>query len=171
MPNSTALLEFTVYCFGYITYDQTSELAEDSTMVPQGRLELPRLSTMASKTIVSTIPPPGHKFGSPAWDRTTDTLINSQVQLPLCYWGIFLVREERLELSRLSSLASKTSVATITPLSHYLLLIYGGDEWIRATDLLRMKELHYRCATSPLVLHDGIEPPSPDYKTGIIPVY
>ena len=26
--------------------------------------------------------------GSPAWDRTTDTLINSQVQLPLCYWGI-----------------------------------------------------------------------------------
>ena len=25
------------------------------------------------------------KLGSPAWDRTTDTLINSQVQLPLCY--------------------------------------------------------------------------------------
>ena len=32
----------------------------------------------------------GLKFGSPAWDRTTDTLINSQVQLPLCYWGIKL---------------------------------------------------------------------------------
>ena len=31
-------------------------------MVPQGRLELPRLSTMASKTIVSTIPPPGQKL-------------------------------------------------------------------------------------------------------------
>ena len=29
-------------------------------------------------------------YGSPAWDRTTDTLINSQVQLPLCYWGIKL---------------------------------------------------------------------------------
>jgi hypothetical protein len=26
----------------------------------------------------------------------------------------------------------------------------GGDEWIRATNLLRMKELHYRCATSPI---------------------
>ena len=25
------------------------------------------------------------KTGSPGWDRTTDTLINSQVQLPLCY--------------------------------------------------------------------------------------
>ena len=28
----------------------------------------------------------------------------------------------------------------------------GGDEWIRATNLLRMKELHYRCATSPKTL-------------------
>ena len=27
----------------------------------------------------------------------------------------------------------------------------GGDEWNRATNLLRMKELHYRCATSPLL--------------------
>ena len=25
----------------------------------------------------------------------------------------------------------------------------GGDGWIRANDLLRMKQLHYRCATSP----------------------
>jgi hypothetical protein len=40
MPNSTALLEFTVYCFGYITYDQTSVLAEDSTMVPLNILVL-----------------------------------------------------------------------------------------------------------------------------------
>jgi len=29
-------------------------------MVPQERLELSRLSTLASKTNVSTIPPPGH---------------------------------------------------------------------------------------------------------------
>jgi hypothetical protein len=28
MPNSTALLEFTVYCFGYITHDQASVLTE-----------------------------------------------------------------------------------------------------------------------------------------------
>ena len=25
----------------------------------------------------------------------------------------------------------------------------GGDSWIRANDLLRMKQLHYRCAISP----------------------
>ena len=57
------------------------------------------------------------------------------------------------------------------PPSGHVTTYLGGDEWNRATNLLRMKELHYRCATSPLVLHDGIEPPSPDYKTGIIPVY
>ena len=45
---------FTVHC---ITVDASSP-----NMVPQGRLELPRLSTMASKTIVSTIPPPGQKL-------------------------------------------------------------------------------------------------------------
>ena len=28
------------------------------------------------------------KIGSTGWDRTTDTLINSQLQLPLCYCGI-----------------------------------------------------------------------------------
>jgi hypothetical protein len=27
--------------------------------------------------------------------------------------------------------------------------IFGGDEWNRATNLLRMKQMHYRCATSP----------------------
>ena len=28
----------------------------------------------------------------------------------------------------------------------------GGDSWIRANDLLRMKQLHYRCAISPLLV-------------------
>ena len=28
----------------------------------------------------------------------------------------------------------------------------GGDSWIRANDLLRMKQLHYHCATSPWCL-------------------
>ena len=31
------------------------------------------------------------------------------------------------------------------------MFIYGGDSWIRANDLLRMKELHYRCAMSPFI--------------------
>jgi len=31
-------------------------------MVPQERLELSRLATLASKTNVSTIPPPGQKY-------------------------------------------------------------------------------------------------------------
>ena len=54
------------------------------------RLELRnRLSPIEGLAILSnTIMGPHLKLGSPAWDRTTDTLINSQVQLPLCYWGI-----------------------------------------------------------------------------------
>jgi hypothetical protein len=31
------------------------------------------------------------------------------------------------------------------------MFIYGGDSWIRANDLFRMKELHYRCAMSPFI--------------------
>ena len=56
------------------------------------RLELRnRLSPIDGLAIHSnTIMGPHLKFGSPAWDRTTDTLINSQVQLPLCYWGMNL---------------------------------------------------------------------------------
>ena len=50
------------------------------------------------------------------------------------------MREERLELSRISALASKTSVATITPLSHVTTYL-GGNEWNRTTDLMRMKQL------------------------------
>ena len=37
------------------------------------------------------------KLGSTGWDRTTDTLINSQLQLPLCYCGINLVAEGGIE--------------------------------------------------------------------------
>ena len=37
--------------------------------------------------------------------------------------------------------------------AHYQAVLYsaifGGDEWNRATNLLRMKQMHYRCATSP----------------------
>ena len=74
------------------------------------------------------------------------------------------------------------------------MFIYGGDSWIRANDLLRMKELHYRCAMSPyrntplllrhstgrsnplpmyfyMVPHDRIELPSQDYKTSVLPLY
>jgi hypothetical protein len=36
-------------------------------------------------------------IGSPGWDRTTDILINSQAQLPLCYWGIHLVPCDGIE--------------------------------------------------------------------------
>lgn len=34
--------------------------------------------------------------GSPGWDRTTDILINSQAQLPLCYWGIGIYLRHRI---------------------------------------------------------------------------
>ena len=48
-----------------------------------------------------------------------------------------------------TTLWSQTRCATrlrYTPINYS-----GGDEWIRATDLLRMKEMHYRCATSPML--------------------
>ena len=49
--------------FGYCTKQQTIHHRWPAEMclymVPQGRLELPRLATLASKTSVSTIPPPG----------------------------------------------------------------------------------------------------------------
>ena len=56
--------------------------------------------------------------------------------------------------------ACKATVFPVIPTARirYTLLIslysvcngeFGGDEWNRATNLLRMKELHYRCATSP----------------------
>ena len=45
------------------------------------------LRTWFLRPVRIPIPSPGQS-GSSAWDRTTDTLINSQVQLPLCYWGI-----------------------------------------------------------------------------------
>jgi hypothetical protein len=44
--------------------------------------------TLADLQISNLLPyHPAHapKFGSSGWDRTTDILINSQTQLPLCY--------------------------------------------------------------------------------------
>jgi hypothetical protein len=85
--------------FSLATKHSTTELILQG-LVPQERIELP---TFALQVRCSTSELQGQKeqsrdltrqgrvwtmFGSPAWDRTTDTLINSQVQLPLCYWGI-----------------------------------------------------------------------------------
>jgi len=81
-----------------------------------------------------------------------------------------MVREERLELSRLAALVSKTSVATITPLS--LLLILVGDEGFEPSVFCsQSRRINQTFLISDLVLHDRIELPSPDYKTGIIPIY
>ena len=45
------------------TKNRTSHIFEEkSGSVPRRRLELPRLATLASKTNVSTIPPPGQNF-------------------------------------------------------------------------------------------------------------
>ena len=54
-----------------------------------------------------------------------------------------LVRPERLELPTAWFVAKCSN-----PLS-YGRIYSGGDSWIRANDLLRMKQLHYRCAISP----------------------
>ena len=66
--------------------------------------------------------------GSPAWDRTTDTLINSQVQLPLCYWGI-------KNLARVLGLEPRIteSKSVVLPLHYTRTEILGGDKWYRST--------------------------------------
>jgi hypothetical protein len=50
--------------------------------------------------------------------------------------------------------------------------INGGDGWIRANDLLRMKQLHYHCATSPhMASREGFEPPPTVLETGMLPLH
>ena len=57
MPRSTALLEFTVYCYGYITLDLASVLTEGRTnkvMVPPMGLEPTHLSIPEPKSGAAT---------------------------------------------------------------------------------------------------------------------
>ena len=78
------------------------------------------------------------------------------------------MRQERLELSILSALASRTSVYTIPPLTHKCLSthrskrinIYGRSTRIRTLDPLLPKQMRYRAAlhSECLVPSDGIEP-------------
>ena len=50
--------------------------------------------------------------------------------------------------------------------------INGGDGWIRANDLLRMKQLHYHCATSPhMASREGFEPPPTVLETDMLPLH
>ena len=51
------------------------------------------------------------------------------------------------------------------------MFIYGGDSWIRANDLLRMKELHFHCAMSPLAGGTRIELVIPESKSGVLPLH
>ena len=81
-------------------------------------------ATHAPKARMSPSTPHRDKIsGSILRDRTsplTGPPVNSRVPSPCQHEWNCLVREERLELSRLSAMASKTIVATITPLSHSL---------------------------------------------------
>lgn len=54
-------------------------------MVGKERLELSRISALASKTSVATITPLALKNGTRGGIRTPDTLRVKQTQLPLCY--------------------------------------------------------------------------------------
>ena len=78
--------------------------------------------------------------------------------LPLHYRDVFLlymVRPERFELPT-------SGFEDLLSIQLNYRRIYGGDSWIRANDLLRMKELHYRCAMSPqLAESQGVEPCDP----------
>ena len=59
------------------------------------------------------------KFGSSRWDRTTDILVNSQMQLPLCYWGIKICHysivpsEGMYECSSVVSILKHTVITTM----------------------------------------------------------
>ena len=141
------------------------------------------------------------KIGSPAWDRTTDTLINSQVQLPLCYWGITKLWQVRylvscnwlahapftflttklwcpkrdsnshafrhwllrpaclpfhhrgkylllttynlVSMARIE-LALHAPKARVIPFHYIEIKTFGGDNWTRTSNHLRMKEAHYQ---------------------------
>ena len=65
--------------------------------------------------------------GSSGWDRTNDILINSQTQLPLCYWGIKLAPRRRIEL--LSSDGQSDIMAVILT-GHK----FGGAGWSRTNN-------------------------------------
>lgn len=62
-----------------------------------------------------------NSFGGEEGDRTPDLLLAKQLLSQLSYIPNYLVGKERLELSILSALASKTSVYTIPPLAHFRL--------------------------------------------------
>ena len=51
-----------LYLSGYTPVYGPLAITQVFNMVPRGRLELPRLSTMASKTIMATITSPGQNF-------------------------------------------------------------------------------------------------------------
>ena len=51
------------------------------------------------------------------------------------------------------------------------MFLYGGDSWIRTNDLLRMKELHFRCAISPLAPEVRIELTITESKSGVLPLH
>ena len=67
------------------------------------------------------------EIGSPAWDRTTDTLINSQVQLPLCYWGIKLIWPRAWESNPVTVLLRSTDQQSAALPSCPLSTIYLAD--------------------------------------------
>ena len=71
--------------------------------MPQVGLEPTRLSTLASKTSVATITPPGHLntyLGSRGRDRTYDQLINSQLhyRCATLEWKWLRVKDSNLRL-------------------------------------------------------------------------
>ena len=68
-----------------------------------------------------TILPTLHYIGALGETRTHTLRSLKPLTLPIGLQGRYMVGSERLELSRLSALASKTSVATITPRAHILI--------------------------------------------------
>ena len=74
--------------------------------------------------------------------RNLQNILGRAGIMPFFSYHVFMVGDEGFEPSFFCSQSRR--INQTFPIS-----VFGGDEWIRATDLLRMKEMHYRCATSP----------------------
>ncbi len=120
-----------------------TKLSSSKFMVPQGGLEPPRFSATRSKRVKSTIPSPRQK---PLCDNTNSIYIKTTVGKQ--WLRYFYCRRSRCyhikarEIYNTPYLGLRASHPDEK---------FGGSGKIRTYDQSRMKTLHYRCATEPII--------------------
>ncbi len=117
---------------------EPSKLPYQESILPLNYRSISNRCTLYTKT---------HLFGSPAWDRTTDNLINSQALYQLSYWGIKLVPYPRFELGTKSLSSFYATAASIrqiiwlriwvsNPANHWLTVKSLHHAWILRNKLV-----------------------------------